>query len=696
MDLIDERYMLAVTRIEQIIAEREVAEQFTDYFSRAAKWLYFIDGERAFIEGNPWSLQLDVLRDHNNAMYKEILPENYEISYANPQYAVKMLGTKYGPLMSSLMYELRSVIPFIYRGEKERLLIRMELFLEIYGAFVTARAEAKASGSKMDVPPYAYIREKIYLYLSDYAEDETGSGLRNRLTSEDTFAMDLVNNCDLLDLRYLFRYGVYITDNELEIAQHLLGVSEDIIVKMADTYTEGYRTGFVVGGKDLSYKKTVGIVCRVGFERMLRRAADNFDKMGLSCAFPSEMESLFGQYVYGGSGYYGSNPNPQYDFDHREDMALFLDDKFAARKTEALANAYNTLRDRTELFAGPAVVETFGEVPFEPIFKTESPKYSSEQQKLNNKMRQKAAALYAEAVIARDRSFTIIAFPIPEIVKEMADVNYGEILDGVIEINTLDYKTYSEIQGKMIDVLCKAHHVRVRGMNGNRTDLTIMLQRPMDPSKEANFENCVADVNIPVGEVFTTPVLKGTQGTLHVSEVYLGGLLFKDLQLQFKDGRVCDYSCGNYDDPEAAKDYIRENILFHHEYLPMGECAIGTNTTAYRFARDYDIARRLPILIAEKTGPHFAVGDTCYSHDEENRVYNPDGREIMAKDNDISILRLTDPSKAYFGCHTDITIPYEELEEFTAVLDDGTEISILRGGRFVLPGTELLNIPLDK
>ena len=53
------------------------------------------------------------------------------------------------------------------------------------------------------------------------------------------------------------------------------------------------------------------------------------------------------------------------------------------------------------------------------------------------------------------------------------------------------------------------------------------------------LENCVADVNIPVGEVFTSPVLSGTDGLLHVSQVYLEGLQFRDLKLEFKDGHCC-------------------------------------------------------------------------------------------------------------------------------------------------------------
>lgn len=697
MDWMNERYELAAERIGQIAKEQETAEKFREYFARAASWLMLADEERGFVEkGGLASASMEELAAHNRAMYEEVLPENYETSYANPAYAVSKLGEKFGPLMAALMYELRSVVSFVYRGEKERTLIRMELFLEIYCAFSAAFGEARDDEEKYQIPAYDYIREKIALYLNDYAEDETEAWIGSRLTSRDDFAVKIVSESDLNDLRYLYRYGVYISDNELGVAKHLQGVSEETIGKMADTYTEGYRIGFEVGGKDLSYKRTAGIYCRAGFERMLRRAIENFRKIGLKPAFAPEIQSLFFSYSYGGNGYYGSNPNPQYDFDHREDLAIFLDENLANRRTEALRNAYNTLKEETRLFAGPAVVETFGEVPFEPAFKAEAPRYSKEQQKFCNKMRRKSVELYAEAVVAKDRSFTIIAFPIPEIVVGMENVRYGEIFDEVIKVNTLDYKTYSDIQSKMIDVLNTARHVEVKGMNGNRTDLTIMLYQPADRDKEVNFENCVADVNIPVGEVFTTPVLKGTQGTLHVSEVYLEGLNFKDLTLEFKDGRVCDYSCGNFEDPEAGKAYISENILFHHEHLPMGECAIGTNTTAYRFARDYGIAQRLPILIAEKTGPHFAVGDTCYTNDEENEVFNPDGRKIVAKDNEVSILRLTDSSKAYFGCHTDITISYEELGEFTAVLEDGTRIPVLSEGRFVLPGTEFLNVPLDK
>ena len=144
------------------------------------------------------------------------------------------------------------------------------------------------------------------------------------------------------------------------------------------------------------------------------------------------------------------------------------------------------------------------------------------------------------------------------------------------------------------------------------------------------------------------------------------------------------------------RSYVHDNILHRHATLPLGEFAIGTNTTAYVAARKYGMEDKLPILIAEKMGPHFAVGDTCYSWSEDIKVYNPDGKEIVARDNSMSARRAEDVSKAYFHCHTDITIPYDELGSITVVTPAGEEIPLLENGRFVLPGTEILNEPLEK
>lgn len=82
--------------------------------------------------------------------------------------------------------------------------------------------------------------------------------------------MKIIENSDLSDMRYLYQFGEYVTQNEEEMAKFLSEFSQEEIDKMARTFSEGYRIGFVVGKKDLSKKKTVNIRYQLGFERMVK------------------------------------------------------------------------------------------------------------------------------------------------------------------------------------------------------------------------------------------------------------------------------------------------------------------------------------------------------------------------------------------------------------------------------------------
>ncbi len=456
---------------------------------------------------------------------------------------------------------------------------------------------------------------------------------------------------------------------------------------MADTFTEGYRIGFIRAGKDLSIKECVDIRYHLGFERVIREAVSNFEKMGLKPVIFRKSVDAIGSLA----GYEGAQPNKQYLYDHKEDKALFLDRAYMERRLGVLRAAYEKQKALAAKMAGPAVMEIFGEQPFAPVSKPECYKLSEKQQKLAVELANASSSLVNEYIKEEERSFTIIAFPMPEIGEP-----FEEIFHEVIRINTLDYQLYERVQQTIIDALDEGTYVHIKGMNGNCTDLKVQLHPLKNPEKETIFENCVADVNIPVGEVFTSPVLKGTDGTLHVTGVYLNELEYKQLKLEFCDGMIQNYSCGNFESSEENKQYIKENLLKHHDSLPLGEFAVGTNTTAYAAVQKYGLADRMPILIAEKMGPHFAVGDTCYSREEDVKVYNPDGKEVIARENEVSALRKEEPSKAYFNCHTDITIPYDELGSITIVRKDGTAISLIEQGRFVLDGTEVLNKPFQK
>jgi len=676
--MIEERFELAVERIGEIEKESAVGENFAQYFKRCAAFILQVKETYDWVGSSEYrEADLSLLQKRNREIYEDILPENYAKSYGNPDYAKETLQ-EYGQLLSFLYAQLRAMIPYAYEQAKEPILIRMELFLEVYHAFVCAFEEQKK------VPEIKEVQQIIYWFMSDYSEVMTEETIAKQIDPERDFARKIIMESDLADLRYLYRFGEYITENELKTAEYLLSLPEETIRLMADTYTEGYRIGFEVTNKDLSKKKTVAIRYVLGFERMIRQAVLNFEKIGLKSAIYRSTAGIKR------NGYFGAIPNKQYDFDHKDDAALYMDKMYINRRLEVLRAGYEQKKELAAVFGGPAVVETFGETPFAPKFKDTACKLSEKQQKLSVEFAGQAGSIVNEYIKGEERSFTIIAFPTPEVGE-----NYKEIFHEIIRINTLDYKLYQKMQQTIIDCLDQADYVMVKGRNGNRTDLRVKLHELKDPDKESNFENCVSDVNIPVGEVFTSPVLKGTDGVLHVSRVFLNELEYKDLEITLKDGCVTEYSCTNFASEEENKKYIKDNVLFHHDTLPLGEFAIGTNTTAYVAAKRYGIEDKLPILIAEKMGPHFALGDTCYSHAEDVKVYNPDGKELIARDNEISALRTEDISKAYFNCHTDITIPYDELGKLAVVTKEEKEIPIIENGRFVLTGCEELNKPFE-
>ena len=723
--IIDERYELSLNRIKEISENPEVDEAFRGYFSFVARFILMINAPSDD-------------KEYNKMLYEDIVGDNYENSYANPKFCCelwnemtcsvnentneksrktgisdesdecserksdnKILIGKYNTsqLLCFLYTEIRGLIPYVFEYKyymnrleetetalsyKEIITIYLELFIEVYVLFHDAFAISNDIDNKE-------LHEILYWFMSDNCDIISPLRVRSQIDPSLDFATSIINNSELsgedFNPDYLYKYGEYVTDNEIKIAKFLADMPQSDIDKMASTFTEGYRIGFVKAGKPLHKKSTVNIRYNIGFERVVKAATTNFNKMGLKpVIYRAGSLSLTGNGV-NKVGFTGATANKQYDYDHKEDVAVYLDKEFVNRKADVIKNAYEGMKELAAGFAGPAVMEVFGEEPFEPEAKKECIIPDVVGRKFQVDISDRLSQIVNEYIKGEERSFTIISYPIPEIGDK-----FSEIFSKTVELNTLNYKRYETMQQLIIDALDTADTVRIEGKGTNRTRLTIKTQKITDTIKQTCFENCVADVNIPVGEVFTSPVLKGTNGILNVSECYLFGLNYIDLTFEFKDGMVCDYSCKNFESEEENRNYIRENILHNHETLPIGEFAIGTNTTAYRMARDYNIEQKLPILIGEKTGPHFALGDTCYSHEEDVKVYNPDGKEIICRDNEVTAkFRKSNPSKAYFNCHTDITIPYDELAGIYAVREDGSEVAIIEDGLFVLDGVEELN-----
>ena len=597
--------------------------------------------------------------------YECFSPEGYESCVGNPDYSGKIMGKDLGALLAAIFMQVRALLSPLLRGSYHNVVSILKLYLQLLNQAQEAELE------------YDKVLAQYREWNIQNQEYQTALRLHRSFNPEADTYRSILEGANLDNLSYLYAYGIYIDDNEIAMAKHMASYDPQKLAELASFIVKSWIAGFERAKRDWSIKRYPRLIFPCGMERLARLVLGELSKLGM-LPLVSAPNSL--------------GINRQVGYDHRFDLALYWDQQHADRQLEYSEKFIQLLQDEVKDQAGPVVIELFGEAPFVPQTKDSALKLSPQQQEIFRNFNARYGQLMHQYYRRDETSFTIIAFPSPQI-----GDNFEAIFDDILKINLLDSDKYARIQQHIIDVLDTAAYVHVKGRTGNDTDIKVKMHTLEDPATQTLFENCVADVNIPVGEVFTSPVLEGTTGVLHVEDIYLNDLRFLDLRIRFEDGWVADYSCSNFPDAAEGKKYIHENLLLPHDSLPIGEFAIGTNTLAYQIARKYDIQALLPILIIEKMGPHFAIGDTCYSHEEEadhTSFFN--GKEMIAVDNEKSILRKTDPINAYTNKHLDITLPYDMLQNITAVTPEGKRVDIIRNGRFVVKGTEELNIPLEE
>jgi hypothetical protein len=606
------------------------------------------------------------LKKDNEIFFAEILPDNYESCYSNPAYSVKVFGEKFGQLIAYFHYSSRTYIDYVFKHKIFKMLDFNNLLIDFF-EYIKNNPVKYDELHKIITQLIIKDRSIRYTHVLTEANDPNYQFYSHILSKE-----------DLTDLRYLFKMGKYITENEIKMAQFLASYPLEKLKVLAEAVVKAYFKGFERDSKKIGSKTVVELIYPIGMEKLIREVKSvlNENNLLVSCNVIKT-----------------TNLNEQVDFDHKFDFALALNEDLASKIVKGYCNGLENTKELISKQSGNISFISFGEKPFNPKNKPENLKLSDEQTKSYQRLYREINQNHVKYQPVSETSFCIVSFPVPNI-----NDKFEELFDKVVEINMLDSDKYELIQQKMIDELDKAEYVHIKGKDDNLTDLKIKLQELKNPEKETNFVNSGASVNIPAGELFTTPQLKGTNGVLHVAESYLNKLLFKDLKITFKDGYIKEYSCSNFETEKENKEYIMQNLLFPHKTLPMGEFAIGTNTLAYVVSRIYDILDVLPVLISEKTGPHFAIGDTCFQMREDVITFNRfTKKQVVACDNEKTILRKTDrKDEAYTFKHNDIVMPFSSIDFISAVKKDGEKVDLIRNGRFVLEGTEELNVPLNE
>lgn len=603
--------------------------------------------------------------EQNRFLFAELADDNYSQSLLNPDHLHRVQPSGSAAVLTALLGVFQSARQDAVFGRARLVLRKADLLLALQDLLAADPADGEAVLSFWSSFELEHLPEQV----EGEIKARVASGSANVFEQ-------ILKKANGTEFSWLYDYGCYIDPKELELAQFLFAYPEDQLEAMAGRIVSAFLHGFISQSRDRRGRQGVIFSYQVGQEALAQKVLQELEARGLY-AVVSEPGTLLS------SG--------RYALDHAFDQLLpacAQPAQWLETLEEALDIAAAAHKHRLLDLCGMVGIGQFGQPPAGMKKAEHAFTPTSAQMELFRRIAALRRSKEAEYLAPSDLSFCKVAFPNLHFAEQ-----FPAVFADIFAMNLVESEPYERIQQLIIDALDRCAYVRVLGSAGNNTDLVVSLSALKNPERETNFLNCGGDLNIPHGEIFTTPVLQGTEGTWHVPEVYLRGRYFKDLTLVFAEGRITHYSCQNFLDPAKNREYIHRELLFPHDSLPMGEFAIGSNTRAYQIAKKHDLFPRLPILIAEKMGPHLAIGDPCFARGEEAPVYNLfDKKEMVARANEIA----AQGGDVYTNKHIDITLPYDQIALLAGYTHAGEELAIIRDGRFVLAGTEPLNEPLDQ
>lgn len=140
-ELLQERFTLCKERLSEMVHDEALPAEIRTYFDETAGLL---------------------MRSLNGSRIRETV--SYDSSFANPSYAEARLGKEFGALLSLLYYEMASVADFAGGGRLSDVVVRIELFLEFYSAFLCEWQDEKR------LPQREVLCRIIYWYVFDYSD----------------------------------------------------------------------------------------------------------------------------------------------------------------------------------------------------------------------------------------------------------------------------------------------------------------------------------------------------------------------------------------------------------------------------------------------------------------------------------------------------------------------------------------------
>lgn len=254
-----ERYELATERIEQIKEEQILPKDWQKYFSMEAE---YAEGACRY-----WTfVRKEGLK---TAALEELLAWNSFLAKA-----WKAPQGECAPLMDLLSMELRSLGYLAAQERFEEFLIRLELFVEMYGICAYEWQEEKK------LPAYKTLQECLYWYANDYADMAPQQEVQYLLCPEESMIYQGLKKWNLYEEAYLYQYGTVITDGERGLWRWQQGLSVEELDNWAEKLAEEV-IGLIGENALIIPEKRILLQYPPGSERLVGILLEKLQKTGI-------------------------------------------------------------------------------------------------------------------------------------------------------------------------------------------------------------------------------------------------------------------------------------------------------------------------------------------------------------------------------------------------------------------------------
>lgn len=180
---------------------------------------------------------------------------------------------------------------------------------------------------------------------------------------------------------------------------------------------------------------------------------------------------------------------------------------------------------------------------------------------------------------------------------QLATMSTDAFEDFYYNVCNLDYSVMSKAMDNLVDLMNKTDKVRITGKD---TDLSFSI-------KDIPAVKCAGELNIPDGEVYTSPVKNSVNGTLSYNTPSLyNGFTYENIQFEFKEGKIVKATANN-------TELINKLLDTDDGARFIGEFAIGVNPYILEPMKDTLFDEKIMGSI------HFTPGNAYDDADNGNR-----------------------------------------------------------------------------